>query len=153
MTRFRFFCFFLYYLLTCWISGLMQACAMHRPRCSLLDYSLVVLTSLHSRYVYSISIVFIHYIGSLVSRSTPSVCLTSSPRPNDNLIFCLFVVYHRASLISTSCTYHLSRGGVVSLTAISHGLCLASVRIPPLTILSPVTPGEWRTELLHARTT
>ena len=55
----------------------------------LLDFFLAVLTSLHSRYICSILIVFIHYIGSLASCSTPSVCLTSSLRPNNILSICL----------------------------------------------------------------
>ena len=50
-----------------------------------LDYSLVVLTS----------IVFIHYIGSLASRSTPSVCLTGSPRPN--VIYLFICLRHHPS--------------------------------------------------------
>ena len=66
----------------CWKSG--SRC--ERARCTarvfpFLGFFHFVLTSLHSRYVCSILIVFIHYIGSLASRSTPSVCLTSSPRP------------------------------------------------------------------------
>ena len=65
-----------------------------RARCTaraipLLGFFFAVLTSLHSRYVCSILIAFIHYIGSLASCSTPFVCLTSSPRPNDILSICL----------------------------------------------------------------
>ena len=84
--------------LSCWKSGnrckraWCTACAI-----SFLGFFLAILTSLHSRYVCSILIVFIYYIGSLASRSTPSVCLTSSPRPNDSI-----VAQHPASFISTS---------------------------------------------------
>ena len=65
----------------CWKSG--SRC--ERARCTarvfpFLGFFHFVLTSLHSRYICSILIVFIHYIGSLVCRSTLSVCLTSSPR-------------------------------------------------------------------------
>ena len=62
---------------------------MHRPRYSLLRF-LSCRPYLSPFYVCSISIVFLHHIGSLASRSTPSICLTSSPRSNDNLIFYLF---------------------------------------------------------------
>ena len=71
-------------------------------KCGLARRGLSLPLSILGTYVDGILIVSIHYIGSLASRSTPSVCLTSSPRPNDNLIFCLFVViHHRASLIPT----------------------------------------------------
>ena len=65
-----------------------------RARCTartipFLGFFLAFLTSLHSRYICSILIVFIHCIGSLASHSTPSVCLTSSPRPNDIPSICL----------------------------------------------------------------
>jgi len=63
---------------------LMRACAMHCPHDSFLVLPLVI-------YILGTCFTFIfllvHYIASLDTCSTSSVCLSSSPRPNVILLF------------------------------------------------------------------
>ena len=117
----------------CWKSG--SRC--ERARCTarvfpFLGFFHFVLTSLHSRYVCSIPIVFIHYIGSLVCCSMLSVCLTSSPRPNNSII-----VRHPASFISTQTDHaQLVPGGIQeypsSVEVHSHLVDSPPLSCPPL---------------------
>ena len=99
-----------------------------RARCAvpLLGFFLVVLTSLHSRYIFCILLFLVHYIASLGSYSTPSICLLSSLRPNNILPYvCSIDTHHlfqHKQILPCwwGCCQYASSQGLIKATAVSR---------------------------------